>query len=93
MRYEHKFGQALETVFSKIAKSPSLLHAFLYDILSPIEYKELAVRWQIVKQLSKGVVQRDIAKNLRVSVATVTRGSRVLMNKKGGFNVELRRKF
>jgi Trp operon repressor len=45
----------------------------------------LAVRWQIVRQLQKHVPQRKIAKNLRVSVATVSRGSRELLNKKGGF--------
>jgi Trp operon repressor len=43
------------------------------------------MRWQIVKQLACGTPQREIAKNLHVSIATITRGSRELLNKKGGF--------
>lgn len=92
MRYDHKYAVELETIFAKIGKNSNLLHEFLYDILSPVEYKDLAVRWQIVKQLKQGIPQRDIAKNLKVSVSTVTRGSRELMNKKGGF-AEVYRKF
>jgi TrpR family transcriptional regulator, trp operon repressor len=72
-------------LLKKIAKDKSLLHEFLFDILSPAEYKDLAVRWQIAKQLQKGLPQRDIAKNLKTSISTVTRGSREMMNKKGGF--------
>ncbi len=85
MKYDYKFGVEMENLLFKAAKSKALLHELLYDLLSPAEYKDLAVRWQIVKQLEQKVPQRDIAKNLKVSVATVTRGSRELMNKKGGF--------
>ncbi|MEK7161584.1 MAG: Trp family transcriptional regulator [Patescibacteria group bacterium] len=92
MHYKHKFGQELESILEKAAKNPQLLHNFLKDILSPNEYKELGIRWQIVKQLDKGVSQREIAKKLQVSIATVTRGSRVLINKKGGFNAILQKK-
>ncbi len=86
MRYEHKYGIELETLLQKISKNKELLHEFLFDILSPVEYKELAVRWQIVKMLKSNTPHRDIAKSLETSIATVTRGSRELMNKKGGFN-------
>lgn len=77
----------MESVFGKIGKNRILMREFLYDILSPAEYKELAIRWQIIKMLKSDVPHRDIAQNLKVSVATVTRGSRELMNKKGGFNL------
>lgn len=90
MRYVHEYGVELEKVLTKISKQPKLLHEFLFDILSPAEYKELAVRWQIAKQLHKGVAQRDIAKNLHVSISTVTRGSREMLNKKGGFREVLK---
>ncbi len=85
MRYIHKYGVELEGLLKKSAKSKGLMHELLFDLLSPAEYKDLAVRWQIVKQLQKGVPHRDIAKNLKVSVSTVTRGSREMMNKNGGF--------
>lgn len=87
MHYDHKYGVELEAVFVKIGKNKTLIHEFLFDILSPAEYKELAVRWQIIKQLKNDVPHRNIAQNLKVSVATVTRGSRELMNKKGGFDL------
>lgn len=86
MKYTHKYGVELENLIAKAAKNKALLHEFLFDLLSPAEYKDLAVRWQIVKQLHKDVTQRDITKKLHVSISTVTRGSRELMNKKGGFN-------
>ncbi len=76
----------MEELIKKASKSQALLHEFLFDLLSPAEYKDLAVRWQIVKQLQKGLSQRDIAKNLKVSISTVTRGSREMLNKKGGFS-------
>ena len=85
MRYIHKYGVELESLIKKAAKNNVLLHEFLFDLLSPTEYKDLAVRLQIVKQLQKNTPQRKIAKNLKVSIATVTRGSRELLNKKGGF--------
>jgi TrpR family trp operon transcriptional repressor len=85
MKYVHEYGVELEELIKKASKSQTLLHEFLFDLLSPAEYKDLAVRWQIVKQLQKGLSQRDIAKNLKVSISTVTRGSREMLNKKGGF--------
>ena len=80
MKYIHEYGVELENLIKKASKSPSLLHEFLFDLLSPAEYKDLAVRWQIVKQLEKGISQREIAKNLKVSISTVTRGSREMLN-------------
>ena len=79
------YAWELVRVLSKIAHDRELLRAFLEDILTPTEYKEIPVRWQIVQQLARGIPQREIAKNLHVSIATITRGSRELLNKKGGF--------
>ena len=85
MEYKTEYAQELEGLLSKIGSNKNLLHEFLFDLLSPTEYKDLAVRWQIVKMLKAKVSHREIAKKLKVSVATVTRGSRELANKKGGF--------
>ncbi|MFA5990833.1 MAG: Trp family transcriptional regulator [Candidatus Doudnabacteria bacterium] len=85
MQYKTEYAQEFEKILTKLTKQPALLHEFLFDILSPAEYKDLAVRWQIIKLLKAGVTHREIAKKLKVSVATVTRGSRELANKKGGF--------
>ena len=80
-----KYADELMEVIRKIAGDRELLNAFFRDILSPAEYKELGIRWQIVKQLASGVSQRKIGKNLHVAVATVTRGSRELADLRGGF--------
>ncbi|PIP23421.1 MAG: transcriptional regulator [Candidatus Nealsonbacteria bacterium CG_4_10_14_0_2_um_filter_38_17] len=72
-------------ILQKISSDRSLSRDFLLDILSPTEYQEITTRWQIVKQLAKGIPQRKIAKNLSISVATVERGARELLDENGGF--------
>ncbi len=72
-------------VLKKASRDEKLLNAFLADILTPKEYEEVIMRWQIVKQLHEGVSQRDIAKNLKIGIGTVTRGAKELQDKNGGF--------
>jgi TrpR family trp operon transcriptional repressor len=67
----------IEIIIS-LSKDPVLLNAFLEDILTPVEYEEIKKRWEIIKMLDSGMNQHEIAKNLHVGIATVTRGSRVL---------------
>ena len=88
---KEEYVEELIGVIQKIAGDKSLLKAFFQDILSPGEYKELGVRWQIVKQLAAGKSQRDVAKNLHTAIATVTRGSRELADKAGGFQQVLQK--
>lgn len=61
------------------------MDAFLSDLFTPGEYNDVVARLQIVKQLNRAVPQRDIARGLGVSISKVTRGSRELLDKKGGF--------
>lgn len=89
MQYKHEYGVELEGLVGKIGKDKALMREFLFDILSPAEYRELAVRWQIIKRLQAAVPHREIATQLKVSVATVNRGARELANKKGGFRLVL----
>ena len=58
----------------------------LEDILTPQEIQDIAERWQIVRALAAGIPQRTIAENLDVSIATITRGSRMLKAGSGGFH-------
>lgn len=66
-------------------QDPALMDAVLDDLLTPAEFDEIVIRWQIVKQLAQGIPQRKIASTLGVSVTKITRGSRELRNTKGGF--------
>lgn len=52
------------------------MELFLKGILTVKELDEIATRLQIVKLLKKGVSQQRIAKQLKVGIATVTRGSK-----------------
>ncbi len=79
-----KYRQELINLLANI-KNPKLMDEFIKDILTPTEFEEIIIRWQIIKQLSKGVSQREIASKLGVSIATITRGSRELRDRKGGF--------
>lgn len=82
-----KHTQELITILAKIgASDKKLLEKFIIDLLTPAEYREISLRWQIVKMLHKGIPQRQIAETLGVSVATVSRGSRELLDLKGGFS-------
>jgi len=56
---------------------------FLKGILTPKELEELPTRLVIVKMLKKGIVQEKIAKELKVGIGTVTRGSNEI--KRGRF--------
>lgn len=85
MNYEERYGKQLEQLIVNISKNPKLLHEFLVDLLSPAEYKELAIRIQIIKMLNDKIPQRAISKALSVGVSTITRGARELSNTKGGF--------
>ena len=86
MTQKNKYAWELIHLFKKISPNQRLLKAFLEDLLTPNEYEEIITRWQIVKQLSEGIPQRKIAKNLNVSIAKITRGSKELRDDKGGFS-------
>ncbi len=66
-------------------KSPALAEAFLHNILTPAELDEISKRLEIVKRLLKGVPQREVAKQLGVSMGTVSRGSREIKYGANGF--------
>ena len=74
-----------ESVLAKI-NDVKPMSAFLKDLLTPAEYEEIKRRLQIIKLLKQGLPQREVAKKLKIAIATITRGSRMLKNPKGGFN-------
>ncbi len=86
-----EYERELTALIQRISHDQRFLREFLVDLLSPTEYREIVLRWQIVKELYRGVSQRQIAKNLHVSIATITRGSRELLDGGGGFQKVLKR--
>lgn len=81
--------EVIEVIY-KIAKDKQLLADFTTDILTPREFENIGVRWQIVKRLAKGEHHATIAEDLHLGVATVTRGSREMRKKEGGFRRALK---
>jgi len=56
---------------------PAMAEA-LEALLTPYEQQELVHRLQIFTLLAAGVSQREVAKQVGVGIATVTRGSKAL---------------
>ncbi|MCK4558388.1 MAG: transcriptional regulator [Calditrichia bacterium] len=67
----------ISLILSKI-HSAKTIEEFLFSILTPNEVKNVSSRWEIVKRIEKGTSQRKIAKDLRLSLCKITRGSREL---------------
>lgn len=63
--------------------SKEKLENFLEGILTPKELIEIPARLQIVKKLKRGIPQHQIAEEMGLGIATVTRGSKELQ--KGNF--------
>jgi TrpR family trp operon transcriptional repressor len=89
MKYMKKSQKEITELLAQI-KDPRLMNDFLSDLLTPEEYDNIAVRWQLVKMLAKNTPQREISKILKVAIATITRGSRELQNPTGGFKKVLK---
>jgi TrpR family trp operon transcriptional repressor len=64
---------------------PKLISTFLYSLFTASEADEIAKRWALVKELAKGRPQRDIAKELGLSLCKITRGSRELKKDDSSF--------
>jgi len=80
-----KFTEELINVLYKSSQDKNLLKDFVKDLLTPSEYRDIGIRWQIIKRLVKNGKHREIASDLKIGIATVGRGSRELNDKSGGF--------
>lgn len=59
------------------------VEAFLRELLTPNEQRDLELRWELLELLADGVSQRQIAARLGVSLCKITRGAKIL-KKRGG---------
>ncbi|MDR2134284.1 MAG: trp operon repressor [Treponema sp.] len=62
-----------------------LVESFLRCLLTPAETADIAARWALVKALERKVPQREIARDLGISLCKITRGSRELKKPNSGF--------
>ena len=63
-------------------KNEEEMKNLLEGILTPKEMLEIPMRLQIVRMLKKGIPQHQIAKELGIGIATVTRGSKEIQRGK-----------
>ena len=66
-------------------KDKTLVEDFLRCLLSKAEIADIAGRWALVKALQENKPQREIAKDLGVSLCKITRGSREIKKENSAF--------
>jgi TrpR-related protein YerC/YecD len=78
---------AERALFSAILTLRSIeeCRAFFRDLCTPAELQALADRWAVVALLQQGVPYREIHKQTGVSVTTIGRVARYLLNGNGGY--------
>ncbi|MDL2228683.1 trp operon repressor [Treponema sp. OttesenSCG-928-L16] len=74
----------VSVLLSKI-DDPDLIDSFLRCLFTPAEAADMAARWALVKALDRKIPQREIAKDLGLSLCKITRGSRELKKPDSGF--------
>ncbi len=68
--------KAVAELLSKMDSADEIFQ-FLKELLTESELSVLSKRWRILNLLLEGRTQRDIAKELSVSLCNVTRGSKI----------------
>lgn len=74
-----------------LLKTPAECKKFLRDLCTLAELKAMSERWQVAKQVKKGVPYRTISKNTGSSTATITRVAHWLHHGMGGYKLALQR--
>jgi len=87
-----KHQESLEELARVLAAlgDPREVHDTLHALLTPREREKLALRWQLVRLLDRGMPQRAIAQALGVSLCKITRGSRELKQGPAAFRKAIR---
>jgi TrpR family trp operon transcriptional repressor len=57
------------------------MRQFFEEIVTSAERHDLALRWELMQLLHKGLPQRDIAEQLGISLCKITRGAKILKQK------------
>lgn len=78
---------ALEELINCIASvsDKDLLTDFFDCLFTPSELYDIGKRWLLVKEIDKGTTQREIAKEFKMSLCKITRGSKELKKEDSAF--------
>lgn len=69
--------ELLQLILDRITTTAEL-DAFFTDLLTPKEYRDLVLRYQLCKELATGKTVREISEELNIAPARVVRGNRLL---------------
>lgn len=72
--------QKISKIFKSL-QSEAEIETFFKELLTESEIETLSKRWRILEMLKQGYTQREISKDLQVSLCKVTRGAKILKNK------------
>ncbi len=86
-------NKEMRDLFSAIGnlKSHTELTNFFRDLMTIKELEDISIRWQIAKELDKGIPYLAIAKKYKVSTTTVTRVALWLHHGQNGYKTALSR--
>ena len=70
--------------------NPAIMRKFLSELQTPSELKDLTLRWRLMKMLKLGRTQREIARDLKISLCKITRGSKILNDRASVTNKVIR---
>jgi TrpR family trp operon transcriptional repressor len=68
-----------------VADDPRFIEDFLESLFTEAEVHEMGKRWALVRLLDDGVSQRNIARQLGLSLCKITRGSKELKKENSSF--------
>ena len=57
------------------------MQKLLEEMLTPNELKDLLLRWNLMKDIYRGLPQRESASSYGISLCKITRGSKILKQK------------
>ena len=60
----------------------SEMKQLMTEIFTSAECDDLTLRWKLLRFLSEGKTQREIAKELHISLCKITRGAKILKDEK-----------
>jgi len=82
-RVEENIGELCASLAK--AQDAALIGDFLRCLHTQAELADIAARWALVKALDRKTPQREISKNLGLSLCKITRGSRELKKPASAF--------
>lgn len=84
---EEKAKEGLDELISTInsVNDKELLKSFFDCLFTTAELHDIGKRWLLVKEIDKGTTQREIAKDFKMSLCKITRGSKELKKPDSAF--------